>query len=50
MKYTMITGASSGIGRALAYVFAEKGHHLVIVARREDLLKEMKEALEKGFT
>src|SRR5215831_1983408 len=32
---TVLTGASSGIGAALARVFAEHGHELALVARRE---------------
>ena len=35
---TVITGASAGIGAELAHVFAEKGHSLVLVARREQRL------------
>jgi short-subunit dehydrogenase len=37
----IITGASAGIGTALARVFARNRHALVLVARREDRLKEL---------
>ena len=42
----LITGASSGIGEALARQFAEKGFDLVITARRESNLQDLAEALE----
>src|SRR3954469_15537150 len=35
---TLITGASSGIGAALAHVFAANGHEVVLAARREPQL------------
>lgn len=37
----LITGASSGIGRELARVFASEGHDLVLVARRRDKLRAL---------
>ena len=37
----VITGASAGIGTALARVFAEHGHELVLVARREERLQAL---------
>lgn len=38
-KTVVITGASSGIGRAAAIAFAENGANLVLAARREDALE-----------
>ncbi|HTL63514.1 MAG TPA: SDR family oxidoreductase [Pseudolabrys sp.] len=38
---TVITGASAGIGVALARVFSRHGHELALVARREDRLQEL---------
>jgi short-subunit dehydrogenase len=38
---TLITGASAGIGAALAHEFAANGHELVLIARREQVLSEL---------
>ena len=40
-KTIWITGASSGIGKALAIKFAQEGWKVAISARRENLLKEI---------
>ena len=41
----MVTGASSGIGREIAKCLGSKGHDLILVARREELLRELAESL-----
>ena len=46
-KVIVLTGASSGIGKELATIHAEKGGNLILVARREDKLNELKAELEK---
>ncbi len=46
-KVALITGASSGIGKELADIHAEKGGDLIIVARRADKLNTLKSALEE---
>ena len=42
----LITGASSGIGRDMARYLSQKGCNLVIVARRQNLLEELKKDLK----
>lgn len=40
-KTVLITGASSGIGRSSALLFARRGYSLFLVARRQELLEEV---------
>ncbi|XP_063972410.1 dehydrogenase/reductase SDR family protein 7-like [Diachasmimorpha longicaudata] len=44
-KVVMITGASSGLGEALAHVFYSSGCRLILVARRKDELERVKNTL-----
>ncbi len=48
-KYTVITGASSGIGYETAKAFAARGHNLIITARRFNNLKYLKAEIQKDF-
>ena len=41
IKSVVITGASAGIGKAIAYEFARRGVNLVLMARRLELLEEL---------
>ncbi len=42
----LVTGASSGIGEAIAAELANRGHNVVLAARREDRLRELAHKLE----
>ena len=47
IRTALITGASSGIGKDLAFVFAGNGYDLVLTARRENNLKEIAKDISK---
>lgn len=48
-KIALITGATAGIGEACARLFAEQNYNLILVARREEKLRSLADALKKEF-
>ncbi len=46
MSTALITGASSGLGKELARIHAERGGDLIIVARSVEKLNDLKRELE----
>jgi len=45
MKTILITGATSGIGKATAEIFAKQGYKLIICGRRKEILKKIQSEL-----
>lgn len=48
-RTVLITGASAGIGKALAHVFARNEFDVVLVARREDKLTQVQQDIKKQY-
>ena len=49
MKTVLITGTTSGIGKAFAEKFADEGYDLILVARNEQKLKQQQAALQETY-
>ncbi|WNR44407.1 SDR family NAD(P)-dependent oxidoreductase [Paenibacillus roseipurpureus] len=49
MKYIVITGASSGIGYETALAFAARGKNLVLAARRQENMEELRSRIEEQY-
>lgn len=47
-KIAVVTGASTGIGRAIALAFAREGAFIALIARTEKRLLETKKLIERG--
>lgn len=45
----LVTGASSGIGKDISKELAKRGYNVIIVARSEEKLEEIKEEIEKNY-
>jgi 3-hydroxy acid dehydrogenase / malonic semialdehyde reductase len=48
-KIALITGATSGIGKACAVKFAQKGYDIILTGRRNDRLESLKKDIEKLY-
>ena len=48
-RYTVITGASSGIGYETAKAFAARGKNLIVVARRQNNLEALKDEILQKY-
>lgn len=48
-RYTVITGASAGIGAAAARAFAARGHSLVLIARRTARLETLRDEIHAAY-
>ncbi|PWJ89640.1 hypothetical protein C7380_11443 [Oceanotoga teriensis] len=46
-NFVLITGASNGIGKEMAYIFAEMGFNLLLIARNFEKLNDIKNKIEK---
>ena len=49
-KTILITGATSGIGKSTANIFAQKGYKLILTGRRKDRLEELKIQLQSNYS
>ena len=49
MSTVLITGPTAGIGKSLAIQMAEKGHDLLLVARRGHRLEEISSDLKEKY-
>ncbi len=49
MSYALVTGSSKGIGKAIAFELAKRKYNILLVARSENLLKEIAIEITENF-
>jgi hypothetical protein len=49
MSYAIVTGASAGIGKEIAIQLAERGHNIILTARRENRLQELASEIRSRY-
>ena len=49
MQYALITGASKGIGKAIAIELAKRKYNLLLIARSADLLQQLATELKQTY-
>lgn len=49
MAYALITGASEGLGKAMAMALAKKGHDLFLISRNKDKLHQLCENISSAY-
>ena len=47
--YSLVTGSSSGIGKAIAEELARNGNNIILLARRQDLLNNLSDQLSTSY-
>ena len=45
-KIASVTGATSGLGKAIALKFAKEGYDVIITGRRQERLEELEKEIE----
>ncbi|GAB5539572.1 MAG: hypothetical protein Salg2KO_16750 [Salibacteraceae bacterium] len=48
-KTALVTGATSGFGKAIAIKFGQEGHDLIITGRRDDRLQDLAQQIKRDF-
>lgn len=48
-KFVLITGATGGIGKALAHVYSKNGYNLVLVSTNTNKVNELSKELESTY-